>query len=154
MIFLSKSEYSVRRPLSKAKTHCMVNWLQLLNQLNFVWRYTKVLMQNSSQWCIRNVQLLRTAVNWCWWCFTHTLSAIAAIFSAVRTVFGFSSFALSMRMPVSFTFFTRLLEIRKKKLKTNGQKRLKNKIMVKVDLVNWIALSKIPKHFLLRPGIA
>ena len=31
----------------------------------------------------------------------------AAIFSDVRTVFGFSRFAgLSMRMPVSFTFFT------------------------------------------------
>ena len=29
-------------------------------------------MQNSSQWCSRNVQLLRTTVNWCWWRFTHT----------------------------------------------------------------------------------
>ena len=29
-------------------------------------------MQNSSQWCLRNVQLLRTTVNWCWCCFTLT----------------------------------------------------------------------------------
>ena len=26
----------------------------------------------SSQWCLRNVQLLKTTVNWCWWRFTHT----------------------------------------------------------------------------------
>ena len=68
-------------------SHWMVNWLQLLNQLNFVWRHSKV--QNSSQWCLRNVQLLRTMVNWCWW---HTLSVTVAIFSGVRTVFGFSRF--------------------------------------------------------------
>ena len=50
--------------LSEAKTHWMVNWLQPLNQLNFVWRHTKIFMQNSSQ-------LLRTTVNLCWWRFTH-----------------------------------------------------------------------------------
>ena len=55
---------SIAGPLSEAKTHWTVNWLQLLNQLNFVWDQTKVLMQNSSQWCLRNVQLLRTMVNW------------------------------------------------------------------------------------------
>ena len=64
---------SIAGPLSEAKTHWMVNWLQLLNQLNFVWRNTKVFIQNSSQWCLRNVQLLRITVNWCWWWrFTHT----------------------------------------------------------------------------------
>ena len=31
-----------------------------------------VFMQNSSQWCLRNFQLLRTTVNWYWWRFTHT----------------------------------------------------------------------------------
>ena len=35
---------------------------------------------------------------------SHTLSATAAIFSGVRT--GFSRFGLSMRTPVSFTFFS------------------------------------------------
>ena len=35
---------SIAGPLSEAKTHWMVNWLQLLNQLNIVWRYTKVFM--------------------------------------------------------------------------------------------------------------
>ena len=44
--------------LSKAKTHWMVNWPQFLNQLNFVWSHSKVFIQNSSQWCLRNVQLL------------------------------------------------------------------------------------------------
>ena len=63
---------SIAGPLSEAKTHWMVNWLQLLNQLNFVWRHTKVFIQNSSQWCLRNVQLWRTTVTWCWWRFTHT----------------------------------------------------------------------------------
>ena len=58
--------------LREAKMHWIVNWLQLLNQLNFVWRHTKVLMKNSSQLCLRNVQLLRTTVNWCWWRLTHT----------------------------------------------------------------------------------
>ena len=35
---------------------------------------------------------------------SHTLSATAAIFSSVRTVFSFLRFGLSMKMPVSFTF--------------------------------------------------
>ena len=38
---------------------------------------------------------------------SHTPSATAAIFSSVRTVFGYSRFDLWMRMPVSFTFSTR-----------------------------------------------
>ena len=63
---------SIAGPLSEAKTHWMGNWLQLLNQLNFIWRHIKVFMQNSSQWCLRNVQLLRTTVNLCWRFFTHT----------------------------------------------------------------------------------
>ena len=29
-------------------------------------------IQNSSQWCLRKVQLLRKTVNWCCWRFTHT----------------------------------------------------------------------------------
>ena len=98
---------SISGPLSEAKTHWMVNWLQLLKQLNFVWSYTKVFMQTSSQWCLRNVHLLRTTVNWCWWRFIHTLSATATIFSAVRSIFDFPRFDLLMKMPVFFTFFTR-----------------------------------------------
>ena len=54
-------------PFSEAKTHWMVNWLHLLNKLDFIWSHTKVSMQNSSQLCFWNVQLLRT-VNWC---FSH-----------------------------------------------------------------------------------
>ena len=38
---------------------------------------------------------------------SHTFSATAAIFSGVHTVFGFANFGLSMRMPISFTFFIR-----------------------------------------------
>ena len=57
---------SIAGPLCEVKTHWMVNWLQLLSQLNFVLRHTYVFMQNSSQWWI-----LRTTVNWCWWRFTH-----------------------------------------------------------------------------------
>ena len=64
---------SILGPLSETKMHWMLNWLQLLNQLNFVWRLTKVFMQNSSQWCLRNVKFLRTIVNWCWWRFQHIL---------------------------------------------------------------------------------
>ena len=63
---------SIADLLSEAKTHWMINWLQLLNQLNFVWRHTKVFMQNSAEWCLRNVQLLKITVNWCWWHFSHT----------------------------------------------------------------------------------
>ena len=43
---------------------------------------------------------------------SHTLSATAAIFPGVRTVFGFLLFGLAMRMPVSFTFFHKITYIR------------------------------------------
>ena len=42
MIFLAKIDIfckSTASPLSEAKTHWMVNWLQFLNQLYFVWRH-------------------------------------------------------------------------------------------------------------------
>ena len=45
---------SIADPLTETKTHWMVNLLQLLNQLNFVWLHTKAFTQNSSQWCFRN----------------------------------------------------------------------------------------------------
>ena len=38
---------SIVGPLSEAKTHWMVKWLQLLSQLDFAWRHTKVFMRNS-----------------------------------------------------------------------------------------------------------
>ena len=63
---------SITGPLSEAKTHWMLNWLQRLNQLNFVQRHTKVFIKFSSQWCLRNVQLLRTTVIWYLWCFMHS----------------------------------------------------------------------------------
>ena len=43
---------------------------------------------------------------------SHTLSATAAIFLGERSDFGFSRFGLSMRMPVSFTFFHKITNIR------------------------------------------
>ena len=63
---------------------------------------------NSSQRCLQNVQLLRTRVIdddgvSC------TLFVTAAMFSGVRTVFGFSRFSLSTRMLVSFTELTVML---------------------------------------------
>ena len=52
----------------------MINWLQLLNQLN------------SSHWCLRNVQVL----NWCWWHFTHTFctqySRVYAVYLAFHVL--------------------------------------------------------------------
>ena len=45
----------------------------IAGQMDFVWRHVaKIFMQNSSQWNLRNVQSLRTTVNWCWWLFTLT----------------------------------------------------------------------------------
>ena len=37
---------SIAVPFSEVKTHWIVNWLHLLNQLDSVWRYAKVFMQN------------------------------------------------------------------------------------------------------------
>ena len=49
---------SIAGLLSEAKRHWMVNWLQFLNQFDFVWRQTKVFIQKASQCCLQNVQLL------------------------------------------------------------------------------------------------
>ena len=74
-------------PLSEAKKHWVVNWLQLLNQLNIVWRHTKGFMQNSSLWWLRKVQLLRSMVKWCWWRFTHTFSHSSNIIGCTHLVY-------------------------------------------------------------------
>ena len=82
---------SIAGLLSEAKTHWMVYWLQLLNQLNFVQRHTKVFMQNSSQWCPWNVQLLRK-------CEMHSSNILGCMHCF---------WLFTMRMSVTFTFFTR-----------------------------------------------
>ena len=93
---------SIADLVSEAKTHWMVNWLQFLNQLNFVWRHTNVFMQNSSQWCLWNWMLM----------VLHPHFLLQQQYSRVYAVFGFSRFGLSMRMPVSFTFFHKITNIR------------------------------------------
>ena len=98
IFFLPKSAKSIASPLSEAKTQWMVNWLQFLKQLNFVWRHTNVIQHVSemfNSWERRWIDVDGAS---------HTLSATAAIFSGAQTVFGFSRFGLLMRMPVSFTF--------------------------------------------------
>ena len=86
-------------------THWMVNWFQLLNQLHFVWRHTKVFMQNSFQWCLRNVQSLRMMANW--WRFTHT-------FCHSSNILGYTHFhALVYWWDASFFhFFHKITNIR------------------------------------------
>ena len=97
---------SIAGLLSETKTHWMVNWLQLLNQLNFVWRHTKVFMQNSS---LIDVSEMFS----CWerrWIdvdgASHTLSATAAIFSGVRTLWFIDEHASF------FHFFHKITDVR------------------------------------------
>ena len=96
---------SITGQFSDAKTHWMVNWLQILYQLDFVWHYTKVFMQNSSQCCLRYVQLLRTTMNWCWWRFKHTFCHSSNVFGFTYYFFGFSRFSLSIEDASFFHFF-------------------------------------------------
>ena len=102
---------SITGPFSEAKTHWMVNWLQLLNQLNFVWHHTKVFMQNSSQWCLRNVQLLRTTVNWCWWRFTHTFCHSSNILGCTHCFWLFTLWFIDEDASF-FHFFHKITNIR------------------------------------------
>ena len=60
--FLPKSASSESRLQAHLAKRKRIGWLQLLNQLNFVWHHAKVFISNSSHWCVRNVQLLRTTV--------------------------------------------------------------------------------------------
>ena len=48
--FFLQNRHLLYLALSETKTYWIVNWLQLLNQLAFVWIHTKVFMQNLSQW--------------------------------------------------------------------------------------------------------
>ena len=93
---------SITGPLSEAKTLWMINWLQLLNQLDFVWRHIIILMMSPICATVENhgefMLMLRAQC---------TLSATASLFTGVRTIYLLSRFGLSVRMPVSFTFFTR-----------------------------------------------
>ena len=103
--------YVDRRPLSEAKTHWLVNWLQLLNQLNFVWRHTKVFMQNLSQWCLRNVQLLGTTVNWCWRRLKHTFCHSSNILGCMHCFWLFTLWLIDEDARF-FHFFHKITNIR------------------------------------------
>ena len=90
---------SIAGPLSEAKTHWMINWIQLLNQLN--WTLYAVIPRSLCKIRLNDVsEMLRCCerrginVNGAW----HTLSAKAAILSGVRTVFGRSQAHLTKRI--------------------------------------------------------
>ena len=66
MSFICKDDFFGQKPasfVSRSHVHIakqkrigwMVHWLQLLNQLDFIWRHIKDFMQNLSQWWLRNV---------------------------------------------------------------------------------------------------
>ena len=97
--------------LSEAKTYCMVNWRQLLKQLNIAWRHTKVFMQNSSQWCLRNNQLLRTTVNWCWCHFTHTFCHNSNILGCTHCYLLYTLWLIDEDVSF-FQFFHKITNIR------------------------------------------
>ena len=101
---------SISGPFGEAKMHWwMVNWLQLLNQLNFVWRHTKVFMQNLSQWCLRNVQLLRTTMNSCWWRFRYTFCHSSNILGCTHYFWLlFTLWFIDENASFFHSFFTRL----------------------------------------------
>ena len=90
----------------------MVNWLQLLNHLNFVWRHTKVFMHNSFQWCLRNVQLLRTTMNWCWWRFTHTFCHSSNNLGSTHCFLAFHALWFIDEDASFFHFFHKITNIR------------------------------------------
>ena len=86
---------SIAGPLSEAKTH---------------WTLYGVIPRCVRKICVNDVFEMFNYWEW-QWIDVDGASCIypvtATIFSGVRTVFGFLHFGLSMRMPVSFTFFTR-----------------------------------------------
>ena len=69
------------------------------------------LWQNSSQWWLRNVQLLRTTVNWCWWRFTRTFCHSSKILGCMHCFWLFTLCFIDERMLVSFTFFHKITNI-------------------------------------------
>ena len=107
--FLPKSASSVRRSQGHLAKRNRIGWSIGFNSWTN-WTFYGVIPSSLSKIHLNDVSEI---VN-CWerrWIdvdgASHTLSATAAIFSGVCTVFGLSRFGLSMRMPVSFTFFTR-----------------------------------------------
>ena len=106
---------SISDPFSEAKTYLMVHWLQLLNQLEVVWRETKVFTQNLAQWCLRKIQLLRTTVNWFWWHFTHTFCHSSNILWSrlLRLVFlAFQALVYRCGFPFISLFSYKVMNIR------------------------------------------
>ena len=68
-------------------------------------------MQNSFKWCFRNVQLLWTTVNWCWWRFTHSFCHSSNILGCTH---GFWLFTLCFinEDATFFHFFHKITNIR------------------------------------------
>ena len=69
--FLPKSSSSISLSQAHLAKRKRVGWSIGFNSWTN-WSLYGVI-QNSSQWCFRNVQLLRTTVNWYWCRFTHTI---------------------------------------------------------------------------------
>lgn len=82
MSFIRKNDFfckigifckSIAGPLSEAKTHWMVSCLNSWTNCTLYGVIPRSLCKiRLNDVNSRNVQLLRTTVNWCWWRFTHT----------------------------------------------------------------------------------
>ena len=104
MIVLPKSTSYVSRSQAQLAKRKLIGWSIGFNCWTN-WTLYGVIPRSLWWWCLRFSETFN-----CWerrWIDSHTLSATAVIFSDIRTVFGFSRVGLSMRMPISFTFFRR-----------------------------------------------
>ena len=90
---------SIEGPLSESKTHWMSTGFNYWTN----WTLYGVISRSLCKIRLRNVQLLRTTVNWCWCRFTHTFCHSSKIPGCMYCFW----LSRSMRMPVSFTFLVR-----------------------------------------------
>ena len=101
--FLPKSASSVSRSqahLAKRKRRKPIEWTLY-----------GVIMQNSSQWYLRNVQLLSMTVNWCWWCFTYTFCHSSNILGCTHCFWLFTLWLIDDDASF-FHFFHKITNIR------------------------------------------
>ena len=120
MIFFVKIGIFCKSIAGEAKTYWMVNWLQLLNKLNFVWRYTKIFIQSSSPKCsiVENVgELMLMALH------THFLPT-AAIFLDVLHCFWLFTLWFIDNDASFYYFFHKITNIRSRRCISSSKIRM------------------------------
>ena len=103
------------------------------------------LCKHSSQWCLRNVQLLRTTLNWWWWRFTPTFCHSSNILGCTHCFRLFTLWFIDEEASF-FHFFHKITNLQNRQLRCCSSSKIR--MQFSHTFCNIAMIFKVISHYL------